>query len=208
MFFPNDFHFRHAEAPHLWRLELSDKLVKAARSAYTHLFIDLGKLNVVSCPPSRHRLASSHLFTPTTSTNLILVTGMRGLPPLLLGDHLLPNKLYCARWQKNNWNFSITIKDQTTLSQLQSLKGTDVELGSYLPNAITTAHRKNSFLLIVIKTQAQSAGHRVKHCYVTACLLLLLPHTQQHCCRYTERTKCSITQKSENKFLFLKWWLS
>lgn len=116
--------------------------VKAARSAYTHLFIDLEKLNAVSCPPSRHRLASSHCFTSTTSTNLILVTGMTGLPPLLLGDHVLPHKLYCARWQKNNWNFSITIKDQTTLLQLQSLKGTDVEPSSYLPNAITTPHRE------------------------------------------------------------------
>lgn len=173
------------------------QLVKAARSAYIHLFIDIGKLNAVSCPPSRRRLASSHRFTPTTSPNLILVTGMRGPPPLLLGDHLLSNKLYCARWQKNNWNFSITIKDQTTLSQPWSLKGTDVEPGSYLPNAITTAHRK-TFLLIVIKTQTQSAGHRVKHCYVTACLLLLLPHTQQHCCRYTEWTKCWITHKLEN----------
>lgn len=52
------------------------------------------KLNAVSCLPSRHRLASSHCFTPTTSTNLILVTGMRGLPPLLLGTIYFP--INCA----------------------------------------------------------------------------------------------------------------
>lgn len=141
--------------------------------------------------PSRHRLASSHRFTFTTSTNLILVTGMTGLPPLLLGDHLLPDKLYWARWQKNNCNFSITTKDQTTLSQLQSLKGTDVEPSSYLPNAITTAHRES---LTVIKPQAQSAGsHTVRWqlAFYFCC----------HIHRYLGRTTCSITHKLENEFL-------
>jgi len=55
--------------------------VKAARSAYTNSFRALGKLNMGSCLPSRHRRASSHHLTPYTSANLILVSGMRGLPP-------------------------------------------------------------------------------------------------------------------------------
>lgn len=56
-----------------------------------------------------------------------------------LGRPFNSNNLHCPRWQKNNWNFSITTEDQTTFSQLQCVKGTDVELDSYLPNTISTA---------------------------------------------------------------------
>lgn len=78
------------------------QLLRAARSAYTHLFIDPGQINVVTRLHSRYSLAH---HTPTTSTNLILVTGMTGLPPLLSRDHLLLNELSCARWpKKSNWN--------------------------------------------------------------------------------------------------------
>lgn len=145
--FPDAFQIRHTEAPS-WGGWSFWQLLRAARSAYTHLFIDPGQINVVSRPSSRHSLAQ---HTPTTSTKLILVTGVTGFPLLLSREHSLLNELFCARWTKKcNWN-QHHCQIQTTISPPQTLK--DKKNLSFPLCHTKWPQNTEKLLLIVIETQ-------------------------------------------------------
>lgn len=109
------------------------QLLRAARSAYTHLFIDLGQLNVVSLPDTAWPITP-----PTTSTNVILVPGVTELPALLSRSHLLLNELSRARWPKNVAGISTTVKVQRPLLAIDFERGP----GSCLPHEMITEYRK------------------------------------------------------------------
>lgn len=136
--FPDAFQIRHTEAPS-WGGWSFWQLLRAARSAYTHLFIDPGQINVVSRPSSRHSLAQ---HTPTTSTKLILVTGVTGIPPLLSRERSLLNELFCARWTKKcNWNQHHCQSSNNHLSTTNFERQKKSFISS-LPHEMTTEHRK------------------------------------------------------------------
>lgn len=143
--FPNAFQFRHTEAPLLWRLEL----LAATQSSQVSLHTLIYRPRAAKCgQPAASQTLPGSSHPPTTSTNLILVTGMTGLPPLLSRDHLLPNELACARWPNNVTGISTTVKVQTTFSWSQNLKD----------SLIAGCHMKwpqhtEKLLLIVIETQ-------------------------------------------------------